>query len=552
MGLLLTYGFAAVTVGSLNAASAAFAALLIGLGVDFVIVSYGRYVEERRAGKPLREALGTMSGYCGRAVFVGAVTSAATFYAFTFTEFIGLREMGLLTGTGILLCGMSVLFLLPAMLAWSEDHHSRKQQSTRLVLHGFGVRRVVRFCMKRPIWVLASGAAVTLVLGVSALGLRFEDSIREMRPEGGMGREVEKEVAERFGSGFDFMMLVLTGETLEEALELTDHAVREVEKVVGGGEIARFDSIASILPPRSRQEETLAWLRNGREDLLDWNRIRATFESAVRAEGMRLGPFVEGLELFEQAVSVDEPISLRDLSLDDSSRRLLERFVRETDSGWKSIVYLYPVPSVWKRQAPPSALRLEADLAPEAVLSGVNVVSAFLRQTIKRDALIATVIGFIVVMLLLWLDLRRPLDTILCMAPLTIGILWMLGAMTLLGLPMNFFNIFVTTMIIGIGVDYGIHMMHRYREARDAPIERLQGGLEETGKAVVLAALSTMVGFGSLSLSSYPGIRSMGVVAIMGAFATAFVAITLLPAYLSLRLQRISASNGLRATSRGQ
>ena len=264
---------------------------------------------------------------------------------------------------------------------------------------------------------------------------------------------------------------------------------------------------------------------------------------------MRVDPFVEGLDLFGQAVSVEEPMSLRDLSLDDSSRRLLERFVRETDSGWKSIVYLYPVPSVWKRQAPPSALQIEANLAPEAVLSGVNVVSAFLRETIKRDALFATVVGFIVVSLLLWLDFRRPLDTVLCLAPLTIGILWMLGTMTLLSLSMNFFNIFVTTMIIGIGVDYGIHMMHRYREARDDQIERLQGGLEETGKAVVLAALSTMVGFGSLSLSSYPGIRSMGVVAILGAFSTAFVAITLLPAYLSLRLRRVSVPSARKATS---
>ena len=122
----------------------------------------------------------------------------------------------------------------------------------------------------------------------------------------------------------------------------------------------------------------------------------------------------------------------------------------------------------------------------------------------------------------------------------------MLGAMVALSLTMNFFNIFVTTMIIGIGVDYGIHMMHRYREAREASIEELETGLVETGKAVVLAALSTTVGFGALSLSSYPGLRSMGIVAILGAISTATVAITLLPAYLSLRIRR-GAATGKRA-----
>ncbi len=111
----------------------------------------------------------------------------------------------------------------------------------------------------------------------------------------------------------------------------------------------------------------------------------------------------------------------------------------------------------------------------------------------------------------------------------------MLGAVSAFGLSMNFMNIFVTTMIIGIGVDYGIHMIHRYREMSGVGDERLAAGLVETGKAIVLAALSTTVGFGSLSISHYPGLQSMGKVAILGAVSTALVAITVLPAYIALR-----------------
>ena len=116
----------------------------------------------------------------------------------------------------------------------------------------------------------------------------------------------------------------------------------------------------------------------------------------------------------------------------------------------------------------------------------------------------------------------------------------MLGGMSLAGIDMNFFNVFVTTMMIGIGVDYGVHMMHRYRESISDSKGRTQllGGLQETGKAIVLASLSTCVGFGSLSLSHYPGLRSMGVVAIMGALGTALVAVTLLPAFIGLRRTR--------------
>ena len=538
MGLALTYGLTAATVGSLNVATSGFAALLVGLGIDFVIISYGRYVEERGRGRSLEEALRTMSGSSGRAVVVGAITSAATFYAFASTEFVGLRQMGFLTGTGILFCMIAVLLLLPAMLARSEDRHTRRESFPRLFLHGFGSARVIQFSLRHPKPVLFSGMALTLLLGAMTTQLRFEDSIREMRPKGREGAAVEVELSERFGSGFDSMMLVLSGSTLEEVLELTDRAVRAIEPIRGGEEIVRFESIGSILPPRSRQEETLAWLREQREDALNPERIRRVFEEASAKEGIRIEPFLHGLDLFTQAASVEKPIEMKDLAMDDSSRRLLERFVRQTPSGWKSIVYLYPPPLVWKRNAPPSALAIADALGPQAVLSGVNVVSAFLRETVKRDAMLASAVGFVVVALLLWLDFRRPLDTMLCLAPLSIGIVWMLGVMALLGLAMNFFNTFVTTMIIGIGADYGIHMMHRYRECRDDPREELERGLEKTGKAVVLAALSTMVGFGSLSLSSYPGLRSMGIVAILGALSTALVAITLLPAYLSLRMAR--------------
>ncbi|MCB1056269.1 MAG: MMPL family transporter, partial [Acidobacteria bacterium] len=143
-GLILTFGFAGVALGSLSQATSIVAALLIGLGIDFVIVSYGRYVEERRRGSDPAEALAQMSGSSGRAVLVGALTTAATFGAFMVTDFPGLRQMGLLTAAGILLCVVAVLLLLPALLAWSEDRHSRRASRPNLYLHSFGTESVIR------------------------------------------------------------------------------------------------------------------------------------------------------------------------------------------------------------------------------------------------------------------------------------------------------------------------------------------------------------------------------------------------------------------------
>ena len=537
-GLVLTFGFSAIAFGGLSSATSGTAALLIGLGIDFVIVSYGRFVEERQRGGTLEEGLASMSGSSGRAVVVGAVTSAATFYAFGVTDFTGLYQMGFLTGTGILFCMVAVLLLLPAMLAWGEDHHTRRKRAPRLYLHGFGSGRLIRFSVAHPKAMLSVGVLITLAAAAAALGVRFEDSVSTMRPRGNPAVELRDEVANRFGFGFEQMMLVVKGETFEETLDAVDRAATGAQKLVAEGILTGVDSIGSLLPPLSRQQASLDWLARSRAAGLAPERVRGVFAEAMLGEGLRLEPFEAGLELSVQALARDRPIAVEELEGSAQAAGLLGRYLKRTDTGWKSAIYLHPPPRVWRRAPPPDAVALADELGPAVTLTGANVVSEVLRTEVLVDAVVATALGFVLVTILLWLDYRRIWAALLSLAPLTMGIVWMLGGMALLDIPMNFMNIFVTTMIIGIGVDYGIHMIHRYRECVGKSAETLNEGMVETGKAIMLAALSTIVGFGSLSRSSYPGLSSMGLVAILGAVSTCVVAITVLPAYLSLRKKR--------------
>ncbi|HVS65919.1 MAG TPA: MMPL family transporter [Thermoanaerobaculia bacterium] len=545
-GLILAFGFAGATVGTLNAITSGFAALLVGLGIDFVIVSYGRYVEERNRGERLATALRRMSGSSGRAVVTGGVTTAATFYAFMVTEFSGLRQMGFLIGTGIFFCMGCVLLVLPAMLAWREDHYAKRRAAgeTRrrtqpvLYVYGFGASRLIRFSFRHPVPVLAVGAVVTVVTALLALRLEFVDSIRSMRPEGNRGMQVQDEVAARFGSGFDYMMLIIRGESEEAVVDRTAEVAAAARELVEDGVLSNVESIVSVLPARSAQREAIEWLEARREGLLAPGRVPRLFEREAVQAGLNPEPFQHGLALLAEAAAVDEPLDTDSLVVNRETQRLVERYVRELDDGWRSVVYLYPPPRVWKRDAPDEVKDLAERLGPDVLLSGVNLVSARLRTQVKEDAVVAAIVGFVIVALLLWADYRRIEDTLLSLAPLVVGIVWMLGLMGACGLQMNFFNVFVTTMIIGIGVDYGVHMMHRYREVgveRDETGVELLDGMGETGKAIVLAALSTSVGFGSMAISHYPGLRTMGLVAIMGALATALVAVTLLPAFLGLR-----------------
>lgn len=531
-GLVLTFGFSAAAFGVLSSATSGVAALLIGLGIDFIIVSYGRFVEERRRGADLETALARMSGSSGRAVVVGGVTSAATFYAFAVTKFNGLRQMGYLTGTGILLCMAAVLLLLPAMLAWREDRHRRRQSSPRLYIHSFGTDRLMGFCMRHRKPVLIAGTLITVVCVAASTRIHFEDSLAAMRPAGNPAVELRDEVARRFGAGFDQMMFVVRGQTEDDVLNLLAEAGASARRLVESGSLSSWEALSSVIPAPERQKESLEWLEGLRDRGLTAERIRSEFETDLREAGLRPEAFSHGLDLFVQAMSIHEPLSVQDVEASPTGARLLNRFLRKTDGEWEGVVYLYPPPKVWRRQPPPDAVQAARDMGPDVSLVGSNVVGSYLRHQVQKDAVMAAGLGLVLVTLLLWLDFRRLRQTLMSLVPLIVGIFWMLGAMALFGIPMNFMNIFVSTMIIGIGVDYGVHMIHRYREMKSSAPAEMNRGMMETGKAIVLAALSTIIGFGSLSMSHYPGLRSMGQVAILGALSTCLVAITLLPAYL--------------------
>ena len=160
---------------------------------------------------------------------------------------------------------------------------------------------------------------------------------------------------------------------------------------------------------------------------------------------------------------------------------------------------------------------------PGATLTGVNLVSERLRHIVWQDAALAGGVGLLVVLLMLLWEMRNMRAALTCLLPVVLGIVWTFGVMVLFGLSLNLLNVFVMTMIIGVGVDYGIHVLHRIREGQS-----LQE-IGETGRAVLLAALTTVVGFGSLVTTHYPGLRSIGWMTSLGVLFSCFAALVILP-----------------------
>jgi predicted RND superfamily exporter protein len=232
------------------------------------------------------------------------------------------------------------------------------------------------------------------------------------------------------------------------------------------------------------------------------------------------------MKLFAQTLQPAQPITLQTIGNEDITK-LTTRFVKNVGNGWMSVINVYPTGGKWPRDVPAKLLALP-DRHPGDILTGVNLVSATLRQIVKADATRSTIIGFIAVLVLMFISFRNVKLTLLSFVPFVAGAVGMLGLMALLDLQFNFMNIFVGLMIIGVATDYAIYMLQRYREDPAA----FRGSAHETGKAIVMAALTAIVGYGSFAFSHYPGLRSIGYASTFGIGLSGLAAITLLPAML--------------------
>ncbi len=527
LGIALTFGVAALTLGSLSSASAGFAALLAGLGIDFITVLYERYVEERNNDHSVAEALQKMIRSTMPGVVIAATTTAATFYGFLATDFRGMTQLGFLTGTGILLFLLCVAFVLPSLIIETERNTTKVP---RLHLHTFGSDRLMQACMRRPRTTLSIWAIFLVLAAISATNLTFSDNVANLRAKGNRGVLVQEYLTEKFGQSFDFMMLVAGGDTVDQALQRTEAVHDDLDQLVKEGQIGAYQSISTFVPSSSQQNEVIALLEDGRRDRFDPDRIESTLNEALDREGFRTGAYDSYMEKFRQALTPAAPVTLDQID-NEYVRRLGERFLQQTEEGsWMSVMYLYPSNGVWGRNVPDDLMAL-GHSSPHLTLTGVNLVSAVLRTIVRNDAIRSTILGFALVLLLLSIGFRSIRRALLIFVPFLAGCVGMLGLMSLLGLSFNFMNVFVGLMLVGVGTDYGIYMIQRYLEN---PYE-FTIHAPDTGKAVVMAAMTSIVGYGSFALSHYPGLKSIGYASTFGIGLSGLAAITLLPAFLVLQ-----------------
>ena len=522
---LLTLGLFSPFLGRLSESTGAFSAIILGLSIDFIILLYSRYLEEKNMGTDVSGALAKSLTAVGPGIFTGAVTTTAAYYALFLSDFRGVRDLGLLTGTGILISLACALFLFPALVAWREG---KKPESgnRKIPPASWGLERLSSLSLRIPLALFLLCGTFTLISIFGAFRVDLDNDPRRLRPANHPSLSLEMQVQEKMGEGLETLVLLTETRKPEEALEIQEAWAQRLKKGMSSGlPISRFENLSSFIPPLSRQKENLEWMENRGKEAFDSHRVERTLRESLRKEGLRLESFEPGLKALREMLSHRELLTWEQVE-GSPLKKIGDRFLKRAGDAYLSVAYVHLQPSFWGHPQAKDFLSALGGTNPAISITSSKLVQMELEELMTRESWRILLLALAAVSLLIYFDFRSWTLTFMSLLPVVLASLWTLGIMGILGIHLNFMNLVVFTMVLGIGVDYGVHVLHR---GLQSPSGQLEQELHKVSRGVVLAALTTLAGFGSLVFSAYPGLQSMGAVALMGVGFSLLLALTLVP-----------------------
>jgi len=537
ISLLWTLGFAGIAFRHLNILTCVFSCVLIGLGIDFAIHLVNRYFSEEKVEMDISSRLQHTFSECGAGILIGAVTTAAAFYAIAISDFRGFRELGIITGTGILICMAVMVFVLPSMLLLFAGE---KRGVAKIVIRSFGIQPLIERFVKHPRSLLVLSLAVILLLTILGYGVKFDDNLRNFRTAENEVFRLQERVTGWLGGSTGRTFLVVKGETESRTMDMSARASEVLDDLRHEGVIAGFNSINQYLVSPEEQKRNRRLLRQTPESF-DMKRVQRTFYSALERNGFeRVSAYDDYMKGISRALSQERVLLPSALTDKGMEKRLVPLFFQR-DGSFSSILYIAPSKDLWSRSETEAFVEIvRSKLAVKGIatdnytLTGSSLLSSELRRLIMDNlnwALWLACLGIVVVLLLYYRSLKYFALSIL---PVILGVGVLTGIMAIFSIDFNFLNVIVIPMIVGIGIDDGVHLTNTFREKGNTGIV---SGISLTARAVLLTSFTTLVGFGSIVLAHYPGLKSMGYVAVIGIGACLLVSLLVLPPIFCL-LQR--------------
>ncbi|WP_448190985.1 MMPL family transporter [Azospirillum sp. sgz301742] len=542
-GLVATGAFAALTVGTLNPISVAFAVMFVGIAVDFGIQVCVRYRDRRHRVAALAPALRQTGREVARPLLLAAATTAAGFLAFVPTAYVGVSQLGLIAGAGMLIAVLLNLTLLPALLALLRPAPEPEPV-------GIAAAAVLDRALLRHRSAVLAVAALVAVAGLALLPrLGFDFNPLNLKDPA-----TESMTAMR-----DLMANPLTSPFTAVVLTPSPQAAADVAERLGRlPEVAQVLNITSFVP--EEQDAKLALLADAAllvgPTLTPAATAPPPAPEAIRAAAADTARHLRAL------IAVDKAGQAELAGLLECLARADDTTVRQADAALTGglpaqlrglaamleaqLVTLDTLPAELRRDwvAEDGTARVEAypagdaadnatlvrfadavrAVAPEATGPAVWIQES--ARTVSRAFLQAAGFALVSITVLLAVALRRAWDVALVVAPLMLALLLTLAVCVLTGLPLNFANVIALPLLLGVGVAFNIYFVVNWRAGQAEPLA------SPTARAVAFSALATGAAFGALALSKHPGTASLGLLLTIALGCTLLTATLVLPALL--------------------
>jgi predicted RND superfamily exporter protein len=506
IGIAIDFGIVHLTIGELNIVTTGNFAILFGMGVAYGVHIYSRFREERKRGHSYEDAMESAIGDTGRAAFLAAATTAVAFVSLTVAEYKGFSQLGFITSLGVAFAFLAAIIILPALgKLLARFNLLRRHKFTGSTIDDVLKRRGDP---PRAYAMIVAGGMVLTVVSIYLIST-FSD-VYEMDYNKLQFQNEERELAHRYEKellGMSGEPAVLAANDREDLFQLVDQ-LEHIRETEGSTIIEKIDSILSFIP---KDQESKREVIREINDIVNQKKMDL-------AEGETLDQ-VKRLRRLTRA----EPVTLDTLP-DDITLRFTSN-----DGGY--LVFAYPTHDINDIRY---AIQLRDLLSAEKLgrkYGGTNpgILFAEMQDVMLGDAPRVIAITFLVVMLIVLLDFRSVRATLLALVPLVVGIVWMVGVQSAFGLKVNWLNVIAYPAVIGIGVDNGVHVLHRYRMEGPSSLRRL---IRNLGRTLSVSTLTTVMGFGALMLSYHPGLKSLGLLTIVGLVSTFLAAVFFLPSLL--------------------
>lgn len=494
-GLVMTLGFMGLLGIPIDIATTVIGAMIIGMGIDYGVHVTNRYYEERLRGRPLEEAAEEAIAETGKALLGAALTTMAGFAALGLSVLPSLQRLSVTLIMGLSLAAVNAVVVTPAVIMLEEDIMKRLRghyEVPEIRAHSGIVARAFKTLGKRvrdhPKGALAVMLVLTLIFAYGATLVTTEVRLEKMIPSGIPEIEALRDVRYEFGGQDEVDFIVRADDVRNPAVVRAIYRFeRELMADSYYNNVFETSSIADTVVAK------YGYIPEDRE------KIKAALEEAQGA-----------------------PVS------DDYSTTLIQvkgNFGGVNPDDFRRIMRYF------EEQAQNANFPPGVELRPAGDTYLNYVLDRYTNEDLSKVSTYGTLFVVIIVLLLF----RRPLVSIAMILPMFLGALWTVGYMGLAGIPFSQTLAGVISMIVGLGVDYGMHLTHRFlEEFEEGNPHPIVTAVEGVGPGILVGALTTAGGFLALLAGEITVIHDLGKTLAVGIFASMFAAFIVTPALLQI------------------